>query len=407
MKRAYTTLLNQYLTLFPCVAILGPRQCGKTTLLKTLPSSWTHFDLEKTDDYDLIEKSPDLFFRLNPDFISIDEAQQLPSLFQALRVAIDQKRSRPGRFVITGSSSPHLLKSISETLAGRVGIIEMAPFSCSEAHEKDPSTFFKLLTSEKHPKNWVNELKPQFSLQEIHRYWWQGGYPEPWIRKTNDFRMAWMSNYVKTYLERDIARLFPQLNQIRFRTFLNLLAGLSGTIINYSDVARSLGISTPTVRDYVDIVHGSFIWRQIPAFEKKSLKRLVKHPKGYFRDGGLLHFLMKIPDQKSLLTHPKMGASWESLVIEEIVRGLQARGLSFETSYYRTAAGAEVDLVLEGDFGLIPIEIKYARSNTGHDLRALREFVSTYKCRLGIMIHNEETVRLYDETLIGIPFSYL
>jgi predicted AAA+ superfamily ATPase len=147
MERHYTPLFHELLGLFPCVAIVGVRQCGKTTLLQTLPSSWRIFDLEKTSDVEVVSRDPDLFFRLNPDHIAIDECQTLPELFPALRVAIDADRGRSGRFVITGSSSPELLKSISESLAGRVAVMELAPFSLAEACAVPPSKFFDLLAT--------------------------------------------------------------------------------------------------------------------------------------------------------------------------------------------------------------------------------------------------------------------
>jgi predicted AAA+ superfamily ATPase len=216
-----------------------------------------------------------------------------------------------------------------------------------------------------------------------------------------------MEQYVLHYIQRDIARLFPGLNQNRFRLFIQLLAGLSGTIINYSDVSRSLGVSVPTVQDYFNIAHGSFLWRSLPAFEKKSLKRLVKHPKGYMRDTGLLHHFLRVSDEKALLTHPHLGSFWEGFVIEEVLRGLNARGVDHTASYYRTGGGAEVDLVLEGSFGLLPIEIKYTQTLPLRKLKSLADFISENKCKFGVIINNDEAIRFYANNIIGIPFSYL
>lgn len=407
MKRSYEKLLKEYLTYFPCVAIIGPRQCGKTTLLQSLPKKWKIYDLERQSDFQLVSQDHDLFFRLNTDKIAIDEAQIIPELFPALRIAIDQDRQRTGRYVITGSSSPKLIRSISETLAGRIGIIEMAPFSFAEVSGKFPSLFFRLLTQRAPAKDLVDDLKPEGSIKNIHQYWFHGGYPEPWIKKSKRFYALWMNQYIATYVYRDVARLFPGINENRFRTFIQILCGVSGNVINYSDVARALGVSQPTARDYFEIANGTFIWRQIPAYTRNAVKRVVKHPKGYLRDSGLLHYLLRIPDIDALITHPAMGKTWESMVIEEILRGLNSLGAGYDCYYYRTSGGAEIDLVLEGNFGLIPIEIKYTQSVPKKNLRSIKDFVKERNCPYGIVINNDEHTCWYDEHLVGIPFACL
>jgi predicted AAA+ superfamily ATPase len=186
-----------------------------------------------------------------------------------------------------------------------------------------------------------------------------------------------------------------------------MLGGLSGRVLNYAEVARALGVSQPTARDYFDIAHGTFIWRMVPAFSRDVVKRVVKHPRGYLRDSGLLHALLRIPDTDALLSHPQMGASWEGMVVEEILRQLSALGVAHEYSYYRTGAGAEVDLVLEGNFGRVAIEIKHTSSVGGRDLRGLRDFVTEQKARVGVVINNDALPRRYEEDLIGLPFTCL
>jgi len=408
MKRAYSSLLKEFLKTFPCVGIIGPRQCGKTTFLETLPQVWKRFDLERGSDLEVVSDDPDLFFRLNPNRIAIDEAQNLPELFPALRVAIDSNRSRTGRFVITGSSSPDLLSSISETLAGRIGVIEMAPFAWSEVHPRSgTSTMAKIIDRSATANDVAQVTDSRGDVTAVHDYWFRGGYPEPWLKKTDRFRNLWMDQYVRSYLYRDVGRLFPGLDQNKFRLFLQLLGGLSGEILNYSHVSRSLGVSQPTARDYFEIAHGTFLWRRVPAYEKNVVKRIVKHPKGYLRDSGLLHHLLRIPDLDALLGHPQMGHSWEGMVVEEIIRQLNFFGVSFDYYYYRTAAGAEVDLILEGDFGLIPVEIKHTQRVTRRSLRPLRDFIKERDCRFGLVINNDISARLYDEKIVGLPFACL
>ena len=409
MKRSYATLLESYLQTFPCVGLLGVRQCGKTTLLQTLPTGWKHFDLERRADHTVISRDPDIFFRVNPRQVALDEAQVLPEIFPALRVAIDECRAEKGRFVITGSSSPALLRSVSESLAGRVGIIEMSPFSWEEITETTGrDSFLRRLQDRKaSPTDLIEGLKPRGELTRAHEFWFRGGFPEPWLNPGEQFQTRWVEQYIQTYLFRDVKRLFPGLDDVRFRRFLEMLGGLSGRVLNYAEVARALGVSQPTTRDYFDIAHGTFLWRAIPAYTRDVVKRVVKHPKGYLRDSGLLHALLHIPDGDALFSHPQMGASWEGIVVEEILRQLSALGVAHAYSYYRTGAGAEVDLVVEGNFGRVAVEIKHTSTVGGRDLRSLRDFVTDHKARMGVVINNDLVARRYEDDLIGLPFTWL
>jgi predicted AAA+ superfamily ATPase len=407
MKRAYERLLLERLRQFPCVAVLGPRQCGKTTLIEGLRKPWRRFDLERSADFEVVSRDPDLFFRLNPRRVALDEAQVHPPLFSALRVAIDERRRERGRFVITGSSSPSLVRHISETLAGRVAIIEMAPLSCLEAYVGRRPSLASLFKFGKITAKDFESLKPRLTLSQIHAYWLKGGYPEPWVRRGAAFRTAWMESYFQTYIQRDVARLFPGLNQAKFRLFSQHLAGFSGSIVNCADLGRALGISSVTAQEYLGIAEGSYLWRNLPAYGKGALRRLVKHPKGFLRDTGILHHFLRVNDLESLMAHPRMGASWEGLVTEELLRGLALEGVPHEAYYYRTYAGGEVDLVLEGNFGTVPVEIKHAQTLTHYDLRSLTDFVQEHKCEWGLVVHNGAEVRRLTERIVSIPFACL
>lgn len=411
MKRQYEKLVQEYLDLFPCVVIVGARQTGKSTLMDMVATcERERFDLESRADYDQIADDPDLFLRLKEQPIAIDEAQILPELFPALRVAIDKDRKTKGRYLLFSSSSPDLLHAISESLAGRVGIIEIAPFSYSETGERKAPNLLKLFSPDGSAISQLQEwTQGSFEADQasLARYWFRGGYPEPWLENSDRFSDIWTEQYIQTYIERDVARLFPNLNRVRYRRFIELLAGYSGSIVNYSNIAKLLDVSQPTARDYFEIAHGTFLWRTIPAYSKKASKRVSKHPRGYLRDSGLLHHLLQIPSHRKLLTHPQMGASWESLVIEEFVRGLNAAGIPHSAYYYRTSGGAEIDLILDGKFGLIPIEIKHTQSINPRRLRALRDFVKEFNCDFGIVVNNDEKIRQYDDKLFGVPFPFL
>jgi predicted AAA+ superfamily ATPase len=217
-----------------------------------------------------------------------------------------------------------------------------------------------------------------------------------------------MQQYRDSYINRDIARLFPSLNKINYRRFLNTLSKLSGTIINKSDLARSLEVSQPTVTQYINIAHGTFLWRNMESFTNGHLKSLIKMPKGMLRDSGLLHFLLKIHDLESLYSDPIVGLSFEGFVIEELIRGIDASGATnMDYSFYRTKNGAEIDLIVSGPYGLIPIEIKYGSFTPLNKLHKLREFVESNNLPRGIVINNSNSIEYLAPNIIQIPVNYL
>ncbi|MDE2419542.1 MAG: ATP-binding protein, partial [Burkholderiales bacterium] len=336
LTRHLQTQVQTLLTHFPCVVLTGVRQCGKTTLLGTLGTEWRHFDMENSADRAQVLADPDLFLRLHDNKVVIDEAQLAPPLFSALRVAIDRNRAQKGRFLLSGSSSPDLVRHISESLAGRVARIEMAPLTLSEAWQQTPSPLYALLAQGAALTEIQAAAVPRLQVQQVWDYWFAGGYPEPWLNNSAEFRELWQRNYIDTYLMRDIGALFPGLNRDRFRQFVNLLGQHSGNILNNADMARALGVSEPTVRDWLHIAHDTFLWRHIPAWTPSIAKQLVKHPKGYLRDSGLLHRLLRIADGQLLPTHPAAGKSWEGMVVETLLRGFENAGIAVKPFHYRT-----------------------------------------------------------------------
>jgi len=213
-----------------------------------------------------------------------------------------------------------------------------------------------------------------------------------------------MDEYFSDYIRRDIQRLFPRINPQVFRLFIQTLSFHSGNIINRSQIARALEVSSVTAKTYLEILHDTFIWRNLLSYEKNRLKRVQKAPKGFFRDQGILHHLLKIGDLDSLLIHPAAGTSFEAFVIEEIIRGLQCKlepGVDFH--YYRTRDGSEIDLIIEAPFGLIPIEIKLGHNISKKDLSALQNFLEDTQAPFGILVNNSEKIELLTDKIVQIP----
>jgi len=407
LSRHAQPLLNSLLKHFPCVALLGARQCGKTTLIRQLPLDWQFFDMENASDRAQVMADPDLFFRLYPQGVVIDEAQLVPEIFPALRVAIDNDRSARGRFVLSGSSSPQLSHRIAESLAGRVALLEMSPFTPAEALQLPASPLFGLIAQGADIEQLIEAALPRIALPDLIQQWFCGGYPEPWTRKDTLFQNLWQRNYWDTYLLRDIGALFPNLNRDRFRQFAQLLAHLSGTILNNADIARTLAVSEPTVRDWLDIADGTFIWRHVPAWDRSPHKQLTRHAKGYMRDSGVLLRQLRVADPEMLLSHPLLGRWWEGHVTETLLRSFANLGAQVQPRHFRTRGGAEIDLILDGEFGVVPVEIKVASHAEPRDLRHLAQFVADHGCAYGLVINNDDRPRRLGNKLVSLPMACL
>lgn len=408
MKREMANKIMQLLEYFPVVVILGARQCGKTTLAKMLRPDWHYIDLDNPADLSLFLNQDPVFYlnHYNQDLI-IDEAQTYPTVFDILRGVVDQQRDLKGRFILTGSSSPDLLKHASNSLAGRVAIIELGTLMPSEKRSMPRPEFYKLFKNEMMPHELMN-IKASISKEELFQCWLKGGYPEPILNKDPHFWEFWMAEYQKTYLFRDVASLFPRLNHQAYQRFLSILGRLSGTILNKRDLARSIEMSETVIRDYLQIAEGTFLWRSIPSFDAHPLRQVVKMPKGHFRDSGLLNFLLRISTQDDLLSHPQVGHLFESFITEQIIKHLDTLGINnWNYYFYRTKHGAEIDLILEGTFGLIPIEIKLGQTVLPKQLVTLKHFIQERKLSLGIVINQANEVRMLSENIIQIPARFI
>jgi len=398
--------IQNLLDYFPVVIILGARQCGKTTLAKMLRSNWQYFDLERSRDFDLVTRDFEFFIKEHPDSIIIDEAQRYPALFQELRGVVDRDRKHKNRFLLTGSSSLDLIKNVSETLAGRVGLVELGTFKAYETYDLELPDFYKILERALN-QNTIEVLKglvPEISHDQLIQAFLKGGYPEPVLEKDDRFYDIWMENYVQTYVQRDIRTLFPRLDLIKYQRFVSMLSALSGTIINRSQVGRSLDISEKAIRDYLQIAEGSYIWRNIPSYEKSASKSVVKMPQGNFRDSGLSNFIQGVTNRKQLLNYPNVGAAFEAFISEEIIKGIQATDIvNWRYYYFRTRNGAEIDMILEGPFGILPIEIKFGSMIQTRHIQTLKNFVYKNDLPIGIVINNSDNIQLVADRIIQLP----
>ena len=309
----------------PITAMLGPRQCGKTTLAREIANSTPshYFDLESTIDQQRLE-NPELALGSLTGLVILDEVQRQPALFNLLRVLADRPNSS-SRFLLLGSASPDIIRGVSESLAGRVEFVDISGFS-------------------------IEEVPDQLKL------WQRGGFPRSYLAKSQRDSLAWREGFIRTFLERDIPVLGLQIPPTAMRRFWTMLAHFHGQIWNASELSRSMAMSDKTVRRYLDILSSTFMIRQLQPWHENLRKRQVRSPKVYFRDSGLLHSLLNIPDHHSLLGNPRLGASWEGFALEQVLHGLKP----VDCYFWSTHSGAELDLLVFINGKRYGFEFKYA-----------------------------------------------
>lgn len=313
------------------VALVGPRQSGKTTLARTVvaPESINYFDLENPAS---LARLADPMTALSPlrGTVVIDEVQRRPELFPVLRVLADRRPLR-ARFLVLGSASPGLLKQSSESLAGRLEVLDVPGLAMSDAGDR-----------------------------AVERHWRRGGFPLSFTARSERDSLTWRTQFIRSFLERDLPQFGIQIPTAALSRFWTMVAHYHGQVWNGAEPARSLGVSEPTIRRYIDLLTAVFMVRQLPPWHENLAKRQVKAPKVYVRDSGLLHALLGLPTQKSILEHPRCGASWEGYVVEEVLKALQPDSAYF----WATHQGAELDLLLFKGGRRIGIEIKRADAPT-------------------------------------------
>lgn len=326
-RLAVIAQITQTLAIHPVAALLGPRQCGKTTLARMIAEQQpsTYFDLENPVDARRLS-APLTVLETLSGLVIIDEVQRQPELFALLRVLVDRLDS-PARFLLLGSASPQLVRGVSESLAGRIGFIDLSGFDLTEVN-----------------------------ASEYSRLWLAGGFPRSFLAENDAASMAWRESFIRTFLERDIPQLGITIPAETLRRFWTMVAHNHGQIWNAAEFGRSLGASEVTARRYLDILAGAYMVRILPPWFENLNKRQVKSPKVYIRDSGILHGLLQLNTLPELQSHPQLGASWEGFVIEQIVRLFDTR----DAYFWATHSGAELDLLVRIRGKQYGFEIKYA-----------------------------------------------
>ena len=364
-NRLHSPRLRALARQFPAVLILGPRQVGKTTLTRAAFPQAPYLDLEQPGVRQLFTADP--LFQIESRLpgksgaLVLDEVQCVPEIFAALRGLIDRDRRRNGRFILLGSAQPTLIRQVSESLAGRVGILELDPLTVAEV---SPGT----------PKRAWTDL------------WLRGGFPDA-LR--GNFR-EWWEAYLRTYLERNLPQLGVRADPLFLRRLLTMLAHAQGGMLNASSLGASLGVSHHTIARHLDILEQTFIIRRLPPFFRNVGKRLVKAPKVYLRDSGLLHHLLNLGTLDEVRNHPVHGASWETFVLEDVIRREKLRHPHAQFFFWRTADGAEIDLVVECGSARVAVEIKAGRGDKIHAARVLERAMNDVGAKTGWILDQAE-----------------
>ncbi len=364
IQRTLISEIPKLLSFFPALGLVGPRQVGKTTLVKALTDSLSkpilYLDLESLNDYALLENDPQWFLEQHLDkIVVIDEVQRMLSLFPLLRSLIDQN-PEGGRFILLGSASPAFLAKSSETLAGRIVYRELTPIRIDEAQTVDI---------------------------EMNTHWLRGGFPKALLAPDRELWYDWQESFMKTYVESDLRLLGLKASPVVLQKLLRMLTTVQGSSLNYTNLGNSMGILGRTLQEYIDYLEHSFIVRRLPPYFVNVGKRLVKSPKLYFRDSGMLHYLANVSEYDELISHVVAGHSWEGYVIEQIIGRLAS---NIQPFYYRTLNGAEIDLCLmRGTEMVASFEIKLSNnpsSSKGNteaiqDLGTVHNFIVTPSSR--------------------------
>lgn len=378
---------------FPVVSITGPRQSGKTTLTRMVFENYDYVSLEDPNEREFAKSDSKGFLRRFAAGVILDEIQRAPDLLSYIQGIVDSDSS-PGRFILTGSQQFHLMNKVSQTLAGRTAIVYLLPFSLDELMGETPPDPWKINTLPD------KRRKPSFDLEEIL---YQGLYPRIHDKKLE--AQDWLSAYYRTYVERDVRDIANIGNLEIFQRFVRLCAGRSGQLLNHSSLAADCGISHTTARHWISILQAGFIIHLLPPHHQNFSKRIIKSPKLYFLDTGLLCYLLRIREPDDIPTHAMKGGIFETFVMSELYKAFVHRGEIPPLYFWRDRTGHEVDIVIDTGKNLIPIEVKSGETVDNSLFDGLRYFTSlgTPASKTGVLTHGGEA-RYQRENFIVRPW---
>ena len=393
IARQMAKLVLETATQYPVVAVTGPRQSGKTTLCRELFPDYIYVNLEKPDTRQFAQEDPNGFLAQFSKPVILDEVQRVPELFSYIMPLVDEHR-KMGEFILSGSQNFHLQEAISQSLAGRCATLKLLPLSCREINNRKNHGIFQLSTEQL-----IADNNPASAFEQIFR----GGYPPIYDR--NIQATNWYAQYTQSYLERDVRNLINVGDLETFERFLRLTAGRSGQILNMETLAADVGVSPVTIKRWISLLTASYIIFLLKPHSKNFNKRLIKTPKLYFYDTGLLCYLLNIRSAEDLALHSQRGAIFETYIISELVKSSHNSGIEPPFYFWRDSQGHEVDLLIENGEKLLPIEIKSGQTVASSMFSGLNYWQKLSQCDDGMLIYggtdsytrNEIKVRSWKE----------
>lgn len=393
IPRHIAPYILKYAREYPILALVGPRQSGKSTLAKALFPTYKYLSLENLDLRQQAIEDPRGFLQDHGRYLILDEAQRAPELFAYLQELVDTVQD-PAQYILTGSSQFLLLESITQSLAGRVITFKLYPLTYTELFRYPPDKSFETIFRERHPSR---------EKVDLYEMLWKGFYPRVHDKQIDSYK--WYENYILTYVERDVRNLLKIKNLLTFTQFLKIVASQSGQLMNYANISNAIGVSLPTVKQWISILETSGLIFILPPYFKNFSKRLVKTPKVYFVDTGLLCHLLSIRNVDQLKTHPLLGGIFENFMISECYKRFYNMAETPPLYFWRDQSGNEIDLLIEN----FPIEFKLSQSFHSEFKKGIERWleIETNQANSGLVIYCGEQAVQTHSTISAVPWYYV